>query len=80
MSIEIITKVLAWCTTINLCLLIFWFIFFTAAHDWIYRVHNKWYKVSADQFNTIHYSAMVFYKIVFLVFNLIPYLALMIVL
>ena len=79
MSVEIITKLLAWCTTINLALLIFSFIIFTVAHDWIYKYHSKWYKISSEQFNAIIYSSMAFYKILFLVFNLIPYLALRIV-
>ena len=80
MSVEIITKVLAWCTTINLALLILWAIVFRTSRDWIFRFHSKWYNLSADQFNAINYGAIAFYKIIFLVFNLIPYLALRIVL
>lgn len=79
MSVETITKVLAWCTTINLCLLILWSVLFTTSRDWILRIHSKWYKLSPEQFNAIHYGAIAFYKILFLVFNLIPYLALRIV-
>lgn len=80
MSVEIITKVLAWCTTINLALLILWAILLRTSRDWIFRCHSKWYNLTADQFNAINYGAIAFYKIIFLVFNLIPYLALRIVL
>ena len=80
MSVEIITKVLAWCTTINLALLILWAILFRTSRGWIFRIHGRWYSLSNDQFNAINYGAIAFYKILFLVFNLIPYLALRIVL
>lgn len=80
MSVEIITKVLAWCTTINLALLILGAILFRISRGWIFRIHGRWYNLSNDQFNAINYGAIAFYKILFLVFNLIPYLALRIVL
>jgi hypothetical protein len=79
MSIEVITKVLAWCTTINLALLLLWYLLFSMAHDWLYRFHGKWYKLSLEKYDAVNYGGIAFYKILFLVFNLIPYLALRIV-
>jgi hypothetical protein len=45
MSLESIRAALAWCTVINLGLLIGWWLLFTLAHDWVYRVHGKWFNL-----------------------------------
>ena len=79
MTIEIIRGALAWCTLINWGLLLGWFLFLTLAHDWTYRFHSKWFKLSVDQFDTIHYAGMALFKVGIILFNLVPYLALRIV-
>jgi hypothetical protein len=79
MTLETIRDALAWCSVMNIILLLVWFIMFALAHDWVYRMHSKWYKLSQDAFNTIHYSGIAFFKIVIFVFNIVPYLALRIV-
>ena len=79
MTIEIIRDTLAWCTVINWLLLLLWFLFLTLAHDWTYRLHSKWFNISVDKFDSIHYAGMTFLKISIILFNLAPYLALRIV-
>ena len=76
MTLEIVRSSLAWCIVINMGLLIWWFLFFTMAHDWMYRMHTKWFKLSVDAFDTIHYSGMGLFKIGIILLNLVPYLAL----
>jgi hypothetical protein len=79
MTLEAIRSFLAWCTVINFGLLICWFLFMSLAHDWLYRLNSKWYNLSVDRFDAIHYSGIAFYKILVLIFNLVPYLAIRIV-
>ena len=79
MTIEVIRSALAWCIIINWALLLWWFLFFTLAHDWTYQFHRKWFDLSVDQFDTIHYGGMGLFKIGIFLFNLVPYLALRIV-
>ncbi len=79
MTLETIRDMLAWCTFINWIFLLWWLVFFIVAHDWMYRIHSKWFHISVDKFDTIHYSGMAFFKIAILLFNLVPYLALRIV-
>ena len=76
MTVDIIRDVLAWCTVINFALLLWWFMFFSLARDWVYRVHTRWFRISEEKFDTIHYAGMAFFKICIFVFNLVPYLAL----
>ena len=74
-----IRSMLAWCTVINMGLLMVWFLVFFLAHDWIYRVHSRWYQVPQDRFDAIHYAGIALFKILILMFNLVPYLALRII-
>jgi len=76
MSVELVREVLGWCSLINLGLLLWWFLFLSLAHDWTYRVHSRWFKLSPERFDAIHYAGMAFFKIAVIVFNLAPYLAL----
>ena len=79
MTLELVTAMLGWCTAINLGLLVWWILFVVLAHDWTYRVHTKWVEISPQQFDAIHYAGMGIFKMVVIVFNLVPYLALRIV-
>ena len=79
MTLDILRGVLGWCIVINIAMLLLWFLFLAFAHDWIYRMHSKWFKIPVETFNAIHYTGIVFFKIVIFVFNIIPYFALRIV-
>ena len=79
MTIEVIRDAFAWCTVISWGFLLIWFLFFTMAHDWTYRVHSKWFNLSVDKFDAIHYAGIALFKIGIILFNLVPYLALRIV-
>lgn len=76
MTLETIRAVLAWSTVINLGILLLWFLLFTLAHDLIYRLHRKWFALSTEAFDAIHYGGMGLYKLGILLFNLTPYLVL----
>jgi hypothetical protein len=69
----------AWCAVINMGLLLFWVLWLWLAHDFVYRVHGRWFKLSVEQFNTIHYTGMLYFKIGIFLFNLVPYFALRII-
>ena len=79
MTIETIRDVLGWCAVINLGLLLWWCLFFMLAHDWMYRIHGKWFKLPVEKFDAIHYSGMAFFKMCILLLNIAPYLAIRIV-
>ena len=79
MTLETVRAMLAWCTVINLGLLLWWGLLFFTAHEWMYRFHGRWFQMSKETFNAIHYSGMGLFKIGILLLNLVPYLALRIV-
>ncbi|CAA6800151.1 MAG: Unknown protein [uncultured Campylobacterales bacterium] len=55
-------------------ILLTWILMFVFAHNFIYAIHSKWFNISKEKFNSIHYLLMGFYKILILFFILIPYL------
>jgi hypothetical protein len=79
MTIDMVRDVLLWCTVLNYGILLLWFLVFSLAHDWMYRFHGRWFRVSPEQFDGIHYAGIAFYKVGIFLFNLIPYVALRIV-
>ena len=79
MTLETIRDALGWCSVINIGLLLFWLLWFMLGHDFIFRFHRKWFKLSEEQFDVIHYALMGFFKVGIFLFNVIPYFALRIV-
>ena len=79
MTIDLVRDALLWCFIINIGILLWWFLFFTLAHDWVCQFHGKWFKLSVDKFDAIHYVGMAFFKICIFLFNIVPYFALRIV-
>ena len=79
MSIEVTRNFLLWSTVINYGLLLVWFLVFRFAHDWIQRLHGRWFRLSGEQFDAIHYAGMTLFKVGIILFNLVPYVVLRIV-
>jgi hypothetical protein len=61
---------------INYVILLLWFGVFVLAHDWIYRLHTRWFNISMQTFDTIHYAGLAIYKIGIILLNLVPLLVL----
>ncbi len=76
MTVETIREVLGWCSVMNFGLLFVWFVGIILARDWIFKIHSKWFALSKEQFDTIHYAGLAFFKMFIFVFNFVPYLAL----
>jgi hypothetical protein len=76
MNIEMLRGFLLWCSVINYALLLIWFIVFITAHDWVYRLHRKWFNLSREQFDVLNYGGMSVFKIGVLILNVVPLIAL----
>ena len=77
MTIELLREFLLWCTVINSGLLLWWFLLFSLAHDWLYRFHGRWFRLSGERFDYAHYLGMALFKVGIFLFNLVPYCALL---
>lgn len=76
MNITTLRNFLLWCSAINYTILIVWFLLFIMAHEFLYRLHSKWFHLSEGQFDSIHYGGMAIFKIGVLLLNVVPLIAL----
>jgi len=74
-----IQEILGWCTIINFGLLLLTSIALSSMRDTIVRVHSKMYSLSEQDLSRAYFQYLAQYKIVIIVFNLAPYIALRIV-
>ena len=79
MDIQTLTTFFMWCTIINGTLLFLWTIMLILAPDLVYRTQSKWFPIPRETFNVVIYSFRGLFKIFFLVFNVVPYVALLII-
>ena len=69
-------QVLLWCVIINYVIVLFWFALFTMAHDKIYRLHRRRFRLSLETFDALNWLGMGLYKVGILLLNLVPLIAL----
>jgi len=79
MDIQSFTQFFMWCSIINGGLLLFWASFIMLAPNLVYQVQTKWIPISRDTFDIAMYSFLGLFKIIFLMFNLVPYLSLLLI-
>jgi hypothetical protein len=79
MDIQTLTQFFMWCTIINGGILALWALFCMFAPNLVYRTQNRWFPIPRETFDILIYSFLGLFKIFFLVFNVVPYVALVIV-
>ncbi|MBU1086934.1 MAG: hypothetical protein KKD05_05375 [Candidatus Omnitrophica bacterium] len=79
MSLDTLRQILGWCSIINLGILFWWFALIAFAGKWVYKIHGKWFKMPEEQFNAIHYSGIMFYKLTVFILFIVPYIVLTII-
>ena len=79
MSHQVLSEFLLCCTLLNYAVLIVWFAAFSLGHEWMFKLHGRWFRLTVAQFDALHYGAMAAYKVGILLLNLVPYIALSLV-
>jgi len=79
MDIQTLTTFFMWCAIINGILFIYWVLICKFAPDFVYRMQSKWISIPRETYNVLMYSFLGFFKIIFLVFIVVPYVALLII-
>jgi hypothetical protein len=72
MTVNALKEFLLWSTAINYGVLFLWFGVFVFAHDWLYRMHTRWFKLSVETFDALNYVGVSIYKIGVVLINLVP--------
>jgi len=79
MDIQTLTSFFMWCTIINSVFLIFLALVFMLAPNLTYRLQSRFIPISRETFNVVFYSFIGFFKVIVLVFNVVPLIALLII-
>jgi hypothetical protein len=79
MDDQMLTRFFMWCTIINGGLLLLWTTVYMLAPDLTYRTQSKWFAFSRETFDVVYYSFLGLFKIFYIIFNVVPFIALLIV-
>ncbi|WP_417388613.1 DUF6868 family protein [Gimesia sp.] len=79
MDLQALTSFFMWCTIVNGSILIVWVLIFLLTPEMVYLSQNAWIKLPRESFNVIMYCMIGLFKLLFLVFNAVPYLALLLI-
>jgi hypothetical protein len=70
-------SVFLWCAAgINYAILLAWFCVFVFAHDWTYRMHSRWVRMTPETFDAMNFIAVAIYKVGNILFFIVPAIAL----
>lgn len=75
-TIEVIREFLGWCSALNISILVLSTIMLTFMRDWIVSFHARMSGVDTADLPKIYFEYLGNYKVLILVFNLVPYLTL----
>ena len=79
-SIEQLTAFFGWCTVINIGLLLFSTLMVSLVRDFAINMHSKIFNLHPETLPAMYFDYLGRLKLLMIVFNLVPYLALRIIL
>ena len=68
-----------WCTIINVGLLFLTIAIFGCAGGWVHRMQSRLFPIPKESSDVVIYALLTGYKTLIVLFNLVPYLALVII-
>lgn len=77
--LDIVSRILIWSFLFTMVLVILWFCIIALGGEMPYRAHSAFPHLSAEKFSLVHYSLMIWAKVLAFVLFLFPYLAIRIV-
>jgi hypothetical protein len=67
------------CSLINYAILLIWFGAFVFARTQLHELHSRWFRLSDETFDITMYAGMAVYKLMILIFALVPYISLVLI-
>jgi len=80
MDINLLYQFFLWCTLINGALFLLSFAAWAFAPNCVYRLQTYWFSMPREAFDRTFYAFLGFFKLLWLIFNLTPLIALSIIL
>lgn len=79
MDIQRLKSFFLWCTILDGAILLLWTVVWTFAPDWLFGVQSRWFPLPKEAFMVAMYAFVGMFKILFLIFNVVPLIALAII-
>ena len=79
MDIQTLTSFFMWCSIINIGLLFFLALVYMLVPNLAYQLQSKFIPISRETFDIVFYSFTGVFKLIVLVFNVVPWIALLII-
>jgi len=79
MTLFSLQSFLGWCSILNIGLLMFWIVILAIAPDLVFRTQRRWFPMSREVHGVVMYGMLGLFKLLVLVFNVIPYIAIRLV-
>jgi hypothetical protein len=79
MTLQLLRSFFMWCSVISTLWLLITSLICLKASGWIYQLHGRWFVLSRETFDTVLYSFLALFKILVIVFNIVPWIALCII-
>jgi len=79
-SLRVVATILLWCFGLGMALLLIWLGLLVFLGDFVYDVHAKFFQIPRQQFDTLHYLALILAKMAIFGLFLFPYVGIRIAL
>jgi hypothetical protein len=77
-DVECLKTFFLYAALINWGILLYWFLCLMFLKQWVYNFHRRWFDLSDQELDRIHYGALAAYKLAIIVLFLTPWLVLLI--
>lgn len=74
-----LTIFLGWSSLINICILLFSTLMVVVCRDWAVGIHSKMFNLDPATVPKMYFEYLGQYKVLVLVFNVVPYIALRVI-
>ncbi len=76
MNFDIITEFLMWCSIINVSIIFISVIVFSLFSNFSYNNNKNLFSGNQIEFKKVIYTILLYYKVIVIVFNIVPFLVL----
>ena len=76
MNFDIITEFFMWCSIINVSIIFISVIVFSLFSNFSYKNNKNLFSGNQIEFKKVIYTILLYYKVLFIVFNIVPFLVL----
>jgi hypothetical protein len=75
-TLQILSTALGWCCVINIAMLLYATVMLINFRPWVQKIHRRWFELDERDLDREYFRYLAMFKVLTLVFNIAPYIAL----